>query len=940
MDKLFVRVLGPIELFADGKRRPLEGRRQRALLGLLALHAGTLVTQDRLIDELWGERPPRTAAKSLQNAVVQLRGKLEHDRRSPEVLVTEQGGYRLCLTEDRLDAAHFERLVAEGARLLAGQRPAEAGRVLEEALSLWRGPAYSEVAAQGVMANEAARLEELRLFAQDELLESKLQAGRHAEILAELRARIAEDPLRERRRRLLMTALYRCGRQEDALEVYRAARTDLSERLGIEPSPEFRALERAVLTQDPNLLGPMPSDAVVVGLPISPTAMIGREEQLSNLEDLLIKPETRLLTLTGAGGIGKTRLAVELARRAAGRFADGVYFTDLSLLDSAALVLPAIARTLGVHEAGELPLADRVKNAVRGRTMLLVLDNFEHVLEARSDLSLLLGAGAELSVLVTSRSRLRLYGEHVRSVPPLPLPPHGEAISAADLATYDAIALFVARSRTTNATFMLTDENAPAIAELCLRLEGIPLALELVAARSDAFSPNVRLQRVNEPLDLGTRGPVDVPERQQTLRGALDWSYDLLSQLEQELFARLAVFAGPFSEDAAVAICQAREPQLESLIDKSILTRIIEPTGNRLRMLETIRQYARERLDTQDGGDELEQRLINYYASLAERAEPELTGENQAEWLDQLDSEHDNLRAALGAALERSPEIALKMAAAIWRFWYIRSYLREGRMWLTQALERAEKAPSLIRAKALNGAGVFATETHDVTAADRLMVASLKEFESVDDRRGIGMATGDLGLIRALEGDYVQAGQLFERADAAFTELGDPRAAVFRGNLGYLKLHVGEHSKAVALLESARQTLASFALLSDTLIVEHSLAVAHLLLGNHAAARELAVRTARQALVIGERNTVLSCLETLAALTHAAADRETAARLIAFVDLRRAELGMKPNPLEQAAYGQPLQHARSDAADPRFAAAEAQARTMSYEEAVHLAEMQ
>jgi predicted ATPase/DNA-binding SARP family transcriptional activator len=937
LEELFVRVLGPLEVSTNGAVRPLEGKRQRTLLALLTVRAGSLVSREVLLEELWAGRPPATAAKSLQNGVVQLRRTLERDPRRPTVLVTEQGGYRLALDEDQLDALRFERLVTEGSELRARRRAEDAARELERALALWRGRAYADVGDEGIVGAEAVRLEELRLFALEERVEARLASGAHAELVSELRALISDHPLRERFRRQLMLALYRSGRQEEALDVYRAARFDLSERLGIEPSVELQELERAILNQDRALLGPAQT-APVVRLPVPPTELIGREPELSDLAQLVTEPGVRLVTVTGPGGIGKTRLVLELASRLAGRFQDGVFFIDLSPLQDSSLVLSEVARALGVPDRADEPLLDQVTSFLQARVALLVLDNLEHLLDARIDLSQLLRGLDGPRVLITSRVRLRLYGEHVYQVPALPVPALDQPTGAAELADVPAVALFVARSRAANHAFELTEDNAAVIAELCIRLDGIPLALELVAARSDAYSPGDLLGKMDRRLSFITGGPVDLPKRQQTLRAAIDWSYELLEPGDQETFATLSLFSGQFTEAAATAVCQTSRTNLDGLVDNSLVARVQRDATASLRMLETVREYAHRRLAERPDKEALQRRFVAYYAGLVEEAEPHLRGEGQTDWLDRLADEQDNLNAAFRLALVLEPGAALRMAVVLWRSWRIHGYLTQGREWLGEALERAQDAETTLRAKALNAAAALAMEQGDSDAAHRSQLSSLQGFEEAGDRAGVAMATNDLAIMVATEGDHEQAASLFQRAIELAAELGDRgRLATFQGNLGLLKLLDGDRAEATPLLESAAQELSACGDVYESLPVRQSLGLAYFLGGDIARARQTLLDQVREASAIGSRLDLLAGLEAIAAIAYSEGDVAVSVGLISFVDTRFDELHIDGPRPDSELCGELLRQARAAAADPRFTTMRGHGITMSFEQATDLA---
>jgi predicted ATPase/DNA-binding SARP family transcriptional activator len=629
------RILGPLEVLDDhGRPLILGGAKQRALLAVLLLHAGQVVSAERLVDELWGEEPSERARSVLQVHVANLRKVLEpaRPRRSAVgVLRTQPPGYLVEVGHDDLDLGRFERLAEQGRAALAAGDPEEAAGLLRAALELWRGPALADVVLKANGQGEVARLEERRLAALEDRIQAELAAGRHHELVGELEALIVAHPLRERLHGQLLLALYRSGRQAEALAGYRRMRETLAEELGIDPSRPLQELERAILAQDPTLdwvpaaanadqpaavVQPMPRRRPST-LPVPPTPLVGREQALAEVTALVRQGDARLVTLTGVGGTGKTRLALQAAAELAGAFPDGAWFVALAPVADPQLVLPTLAQTLGVKEAGGQPLDERLREDLHARRLLVVLDNFEHLLAAAPAVTGLLAACPNLSVLATSRAALRVSGEQIYEVPPLAVPDLDaldddaalEACADGLLANH-AVALFVARARAVRPGFALTAANAAAVATVCARLDGLPLALELAAARVRLLSAQDLQARLERRLELLTGGPRDLPARQQTLRATLDWSYDLLDSAEQRLLARLAVFAGGCTLAAAEAVGGADgDPGwsvldgLTGLVANSLLSRDdqdqarrgaaegAEPTeGSRLRLLETVRE--------------------------------------------------------------------------------------------------------------------------------------------------------------------------------------------------------------------------------------------------------------------------------------------------------------------------------------------------------------
>jgi predicted ATPase/DNA-binding SARP family transcriptional activator len=742
------RILGPLEVYDGDGEISLGGRKPRALLALLLLHPNEVVPTDRLIDELWGEDSPERAAAALRVNVSRLRKALPQD-----VLTTRSPGYVLRVEPDALDLHRFERLVGDGRNLLARGLAADASERLRDALSLWRGPALADFAYENFAQTAVARLEEIRVAAVELRIESDLALGRHDELVAELEALVAEHPLRERLRRYLMTALYRSGRQSDALDAYKDARRALVDELGIEPSPALQELERAILRQDPALDVPPLEVISSTNLPRPASSFVGREHELAELLSR-IQGGARLLTLTGPGGSGKTRLALEAAASLVPSYTAGVFWVGLAAVRDAALVTETISRTLGAKDG----LAEHIGE----REMLVLVDNLEHVIDAAPELSELLSACPNLTLLVTSRELLRVAGEVEYPVPQLTEP--------------EAVDLFCERSQL---------EPTDQIAELCARLDNLPLGIELAAARTKALSPAQVLERLAQRLDL-LRGGRDADPRQQTLRATIEWSYDLLTADEQQLFRRLSVFAGGCTLEAAEEVCGADPDILQALVEKSLL----RFSNERYSMLETMREYALDRLEGTCEAGSLMSAHAEYHLRVAQTINAEIRGQKQQMLLEQLARELANMRVALAWFLATVPEQALSLTLLLDPLWAVRGHLREGASWYEKGLAKAQGADATLRASALREAGDAARMLGDEPRAlmlyeeslgletelgrksgiaDALLslgreAESLALFEEIGDEIGIASALHHLGG-KALEAsDYPQAREVFERA--------------------------------------------------------------------------------------------------------------------------------------------------------------------------------
>jgi len=643
-----VRVLGPLEVVVEGVLVALGSPKERALFALLAVQANKVVSVDRLADELWDGSPPDQAVAALRVYVSHLRKVLPDG-----VLVTRDPGYVLVVDPDRIDAARFESLLAQGRTELAGGNAAAAAATLTDALSRWRGSAFEGVQATVSVSAETSRLEEARVGALEDRIDADLQCGRHRELAGELSALIAEYPLRERLWSLLIVALYRCGRQADALRAYQQARTKLVEELGIEPGAELRRIEAMVLTQDSALDAPAAAAEVRHNLPASRTTFVGRDREIAAVTEAL--NQCRLVTLTGTGGVGKTRLAIEVAREVAPRFTDGVWFVEFGAIGDPRAVADVISRGAGIDPRQGMTITESLLDALRARRVLLVIDNCEHLVAAVAEMVVAIAIGCpNVTVLATSREALDVDGERIIAVAPLP----------ADGTHSDAQRLFVERARDAGAQVAVDGDNGGAVAELCRRLDGIPLAIELAAARLRSMTAEELLTHIDERFRLLTVGRRGAVTRHQTLRRTLDWSHDLLDEEERVVFRRLAAFAGDFDRAAAQCVCEANFDMLGRLVDKSLLVTNQSGGVTRYRFLETTRDYAAEQLVASGDAERLARRHAEYFATLAAQVGAGLRGADEVRWVDRLNQDFDNVRAAVMWALETGdPDLATRAIA-------------------------------------------------------------------------------------------------------------------------------------------------------------------------------------------------------------------------------------------------------------------------------------
>jgi predicted ATPase/DNA-binding SARP family transcriptional activator len=696
------RVLGPLEVLdARGRRLSLGGAKQQSVLASLLLRAGRTVALERVIDELW-EEPPETASRTIQAYISRLRHELPDG-----TIESRPSGWAIMFGDGEFDLVTFERRAEEGRSALAAGDHERAAKLLREALALWRGPALAGLTSEA-LRRERERLEEERTRALEDRLEADLCRGRHYEIVSELQALVAEHPFRERPRALLMRALYRAGRQTEALDVYQRARQLLHEELGLEPSPSLRDLHQAILRQAPSLAAETPAASKIVPspspspttLPVQPTRFVGRKRELAEVLALLRDPRVRLLTLTGAGGSGKTRLAIAAAGEAADDYPDGVFWAPLQALRDPELVDSAVAQAFGATEA---PLDE-----LTSKSILLVVDNFEQVMSAAEKLSALCARLPGLKLLVTSREPLHLALEHEYPVHPLAEP--------------EAVSLFSERARTVEPAF----EEDETVLEICQRLDCLPLALELAAVRVKALSVKELLQRLDKRLPLLTGGPRDAPERQRTLRATISWSYDLLDPDEKRLFADLSVFAGGNTLEAAERVCDANVDSIGALVDKSLLRRERE----RYYMLETLHEFASERLAERSDEEALRRRHSDYYLELGRSVEDQIPSPKAARLLDQLEPDHDNVRAALAWSSGETTDQPLRLA--VWGL-----------------------------AGRLHGFGDVALEAQNPAEAGRLYLESLEVGHSLGDERHIAYCLAGLAAVEAYRGRRDVAARLW-----------------------------------------------------------------------------------------------------------------------------------------------------------------------------------
>jgi predicted ATPase/DNA-binding SARP family transcriptional activator len=928
------RVLGPLEVADDGRTLQVPGGKARALLAILLLNANRVVSTDRLIDLMWGDEPPATADKALQVHISQLRKALSPDDPGSSPIKTRPPGYLLALEARLLDLLYFSELVDEGRRAAGMGDVRLAAERLHAALALWRGSPLSDFTFEPFAHTEIARLEELRLEATEERVEADLELGRHAEVVAELEMLVRDHPLRERLRAHLILALYRCGRQADALAIYDEGRRILGDELGIDPGPALQKLHRRILEQDRGLepqritkvphrgpggrsimvvaspagqvhdaaqlvagaalikagddgfvaefddpvtavngaLGlldrlvhagtsPLPrivvesgeieagdrstwarllqlgypgqllvgrgaadylfdalppetalrdlgehrlldlsrrervfqiahpdlpsdfpplrsSDATPNNLTLQLTSFVGRRGEMDEVKRLL--DDSRLVTLTGSGGCGKSRLALHIGAELVPQYPDGVWLVELADVTTPQLTAAAVTATLGIAEHPERNHVEALIDHARARSLLLILDNCEHLVDACVELVVaVLGSCSGVRVIATSREVFAVPGEAVLRVPSLGIP--SEEADFGSLVDYESVRLFEDRASAVAPDFVLDEESAPAVVQICRRLDGLPLAIELAAARLRSMTVDDVAAHLGDRFRLLTGGRRGSISRHQTLRAVMDWSFNLLPEDEAILLGRLSVFAGGFNLAAAEGICtNDRVPPglvldlLARLVDKSLVSIERGERGWRYRLLETVREYAWERLI--ESGDAMRgrERHASFFLDLAEHAEHEMQGPDLSRWADQLEAERDNFRAALTWFEEESLGAdQMRLAAALWRYCYLRGRYRQGREWLDAALKNTHDIPPQLRANALYGAGALAFFECDYDDAYAYCSQALRLYADIGDELGTGRTLNRLGSIARERADYDRARELHEQSLAAFRKVGD-----------------------------------------------------------------------------------------------------------------------------------------------------------------------
>ena len=853
---LRVRMLGGFSVSVGSrtiKQNEWRLRKAAALVKLLSLAPAHRLHREQVMDLLWPDSGRKAASNSLRRTLHATRGIL-HPVDSSGYLVSEDESLVLRPSGGLwVDVDAFEEAAATARR----SREPAAHRA---ALDLYAGELLPADRYEGWAEEKRVVLRRLYLDLLVELAmvyEERGDLGRASEAL---QTAVTEEPALEEAHADLMRLYALSGRESDALVQYERLRDALSRQLGAEPSTTTHSLREDISAGRFPITPTRPADpsredtldATKHNLPASRSSFVGRGKEIIEIKRTLAM--TRLLTLTGVGGSGKTRLALEVARDLVGAYPDGVWLVELAPLSEDQLVARTVAEALGMPERPQEQLSDTLSDVLRDRKMLLILDNCEHLVETTARLvDVLLDSCLRLRVLATSREALGVEGEIRWPVRPLSVPERGRAPASEQLEGYESIRLFVERARGHDPSFSLNPQKGRAVVDICRTLEGIPLAVELAAARVGTLTLERISERLENSLELLTRGGRTAAPRQRTLRGTLDWSYDLLSEPEMVLFRRLSVFAGGWTLQAAEAVGAGRGIEegevldlLSALVEKSLV--IADPTAGgeaRYQPLEPIRQYALKKLEDSGEVATVKQRHASFFLALAERAEPELRGPQTTAWLDRLETEHDNLRAALYWSLEGGdPALGLRLTAAMWMYWRTRGYLSEASRWLEETLAEDAAVDPAARAGALRGLGYVLREQNDFRRSAACFEEALALYEALGNEQRVADCLASLGWVAQFQGDAARVTTLFERslatargsgnqavvpsvlsgmafiareggdfgraqklwgeALAVARERGDLfEAATILKNMGYTELARDDHERSTALIEEA-----------------------------------------------------------------------------------------------------------------------------------------
>ncbi len=942
------------------------------LLAYLAFYLKRDHPREVLCELLWPESEPEAARTNLRVALNSLRNQLEPPGvQSGAVVIADRTNVRLNRETVTTDVSEFEAAVQAAGRIAD---PAERLRQLTTAVELYTGDILPAFYADWVIA-ERLRLSEIYLTAVGDLVVALEQAGDANRAIDYARRAIAVDPSREDMHYNLMRLYVAAGRAGDAHRQYQTLEHVLHKEYGDRPSAATSALLERVervervevghqnrdldnrgvpppLPPDPNIGTPpvfrgpsefgnplpiSPPPLPITRIPLQFTRFFGREEEIAHLVEAFQDEGSRLVTLTGLGGSGKTRVAIELARRAAEWLEGAVWFVALGDLTDPSQILEAVAAALSIEARPNVNVLAQISSRLSGRPCLLILDNFEHLLEEGADVVHLLRSQIpSLTCLVTSRQRLGLQGE--KEIPVHPLATPANPGTPERLLEFASVQIFVDRAQLARPDFQITPRNSSAIAGICTRLEGIPLAIELAAAWSQAHTPAQILGKLDQRFEILESRHRDYPARHRTLRVAVDWSYQLLPPVLRQFFTRLSVFRGGWTLEAAEAVCGDRRAfqHLAELQARSLIR--AEEVGEEMRyaMLETLREFAFEQF-SEEALPEAQRRHADYCASIAADFARGMLGGQQAEWLDRLEQEYDNIRAALRWSNGCAPDIAIRTASEIWLFWYRRGYLPEGRHFLANAIAHAPNIEVAYHAKSLMRSGVLACAAGDYSTARKLHEESLTLFKLLQDRCGIAAVLNNVGIVARHIGDYATARQAYEQSVMIYRQLDlhGPLATTL-SNLGSICFELGEIEQARSLLHEAVEF---YRILDDPrsmAVTLHNLGELAYTMGDAESQRyfedSLALRRDH-----GDRSDITVSLASLALIAKDRGDFERAARLMGAVAAGREAMGTPLPPSDRLQIEALVSTLRAGLTSSTYSSIWSEGSTLTLEQAIEYA---
>ncbi|MEV7455120.1 BTAD domain-containing putative transcriptional regulator [Pseudarthrobacter oxydans] len=935
MGALWIRALGPLEVIADGVQVPVSSRNLRIVLECLALRANSVVAADVLAEVLWDGHPPAHPGPQLQVYVANLRNLLEPNRRkgvASRRLASRPGGYLLAVGDDELDLLQFRAHLASGERAVEAGELASGAVSLRQALDLFVCPAFPDLADVELLAPDLEEVGEARLDAYQDLFDVELALGRHANVVGELQRLVSQHPFRERLWASLVLALYRSDRQADALAACRTARKTFAAELGIDPGTRLRELEALVLRQDASLGPPVVNEDRrarhrLDNVPAPLTPMVGRDSELGEVCSLYSSEGCRLVTVTGAGGAGKTRLAMAAAARLGERMPDGAGWVNLSPLTQVGQVPGAITAALGLEApAGEDPLKI-ASRFLQARRLLLVLDNFEHLEDAWPVVLDLLTAAPELRILTTSRRRLGLRPEHEFELAPLELPPLDPPLPLRRLQEVPAMKLLLSRGKAVRPRFTVDPGNAAVLTRLCHRLDGLPLAIELAAAQLRQMSEHDLLAHLEASLAALPAAFRDLPDRQRTLTATMEWSYQLLADAERLLFCHLGVFANDPTTEAIDAVrgplpfgAPSTEELLSALAGHSLLRCYTDQSGRRrVSLLQSIREFARDRLAMLPAQPEVRRRQAEYYLALAEALCPLLWGPDQVDAFRLLKADEPDLRAALlwAAGPDGSENVALGLVGQLWHYWELTGDVAEQCGIALKLLDGTPNAPLALQGPALSGTATLCWMLGRGDQASGLHHRALQAFHDAGNDQGVAWTTMCLA-VQAMQGDDAISAQRL-----AAGVLSMPRATP-RTRVGALILlsilayYAGDHARALELRHASVELARPIGDRWLLGIALTNLAESTQQAGNYGAAERLLVEAVTAALELDAQGQVAAFLEHLADVYVSTHRVERAIHLLSATDSYRADRGLPLYSAEQQRISSIITRARKVAGPIRF----------------------